>query len=245
MGFENVADSFGQKARQYDRCAPLQKEVARKLARQLPGLGAPDILEIGCGTGFLTAALFQKYKDGRFHITDIAPEMVSVAAEKFHGDERAVFEVMDGENPSLEKQYDLIVSSMAVQWFASPQKSLKALQKHLKPEGRLYYATLGQESFAEWRAVTQEAGVSSGLLALSAWPGIISEEKIEIDYGDALGFLKALKAIGAHQPAENYTPLHPAAMRRVCRHFDETYQGRIRWHIVYGCLEAQAKVFAR
>lgn len=245
MGFESVAESFGQKARQYDRCAPLQKEIAIKLARQLPDLETPDVLEIGCGTGFLTAALLQKYKGGRFHVTDIAPEMVSVAAEKFLGDGRTVFEIMDGQAPSLEKKYDLIVSSMAFQWFTSPQGSLGGLQKHLKPGGGLYYATLGQESFAEWRTVTQEMGFFSGLLPLPAWPGIISEEKIKINYGDALGFLKALKAIGAHQPAENYVPLHPAALRRVCRHFDEKYQGRIHWHIVYGCLKGQAKVFER
>lgn len=232
-----IAKSFGQKADQYDRCAPLQKEIAEKLVGLLPDLERPDVLEVGCGTGLLTAPLFQKYKDGKFHITDIAPEMVSACAEKFLEEGRGVFEVMNGANPCLERQYDVIVSSMALQWFTSPLESLKTLQKYLKPGGALYYATIGNESFQEWRSITQEMDVPSGLLRVPEWAGVFEEEKIEVDYGSARGFLKALKAIGAHQPAKDYTPLHPAAMRRVCRRFDEKHQGRVSWHIVYGCIK--------
>ncbi|MGB8709945.1 MAG: hypothetical protein WCD39_09305, partial [Methyloceanibacter sp.] len=45
-----IAQSFGARAETYDEHADLQRGVARRLARLLPQLAAPRVLELGCGT---------------------------------------------------------------------------------------------------------------------------------------------------------------------------------------------------
>lgn len=237
---KQIAQSFGRRADDYDRNAPLQKECAAQLAALLPHRPAPDVLEIGCGTGFVTEHLINDcYPDGTFVITDIAQEMVAVAERKYHYP-NAVFKVMDGQAPAVDRMFDVIVSGMAVQWFDNPHASLERLRDMLLPNGVLYYSAPGPDSFAAWRDVLKEEGLSDGLLSYPAWPGVVKSQTVTVDYGRVENFLKSLKEIGAHQPRKGYAALHPAALRKACRLYNERHGGKVTWEIVYGCLQAAA-----
>ena len=72
-----VAETFAAHVGEYERSARLQAQSAEKLAGHLPELDDAKILEIGCGTGFLTQHLLERYPDADFLITDLAPEMVA------------------------------------------------------------------------------------------------------------------------------------------------------------------------
>src|SRR3546814_17743195 len=57
-----IRQAFGSATR-YDQEAHVQREVAIRLAERIAGLSLPPnprILEIGCGTGFLTSALQER-----------------------------------------------------------------------------------------------------------------------------------------------------------------------------------------
>ena len=232
---ERIAASFGARVEAYETQANLQREIARNLAEMLPHMEASEVLEIGCGTGFLTEYLLHKYPQGAFTISDLSAEMVEAARAKF-SDQRAVdFCVMDGEHP--QGQYDLIVSAMAVQWFTDPLAGLQKLCSFLKPGGMLFYATLGGDSFEEWRGALDEVGAPSGLLNVPEWPGGIYEQHKILPYESAQDFLHAVRDIGAGQPTVGYQPMSVATLRKACRAFDERAAKRITWHIVYGCLE--------
>ena len=56
-----VATSFGARAGSYELHADLQRGVAERLARLLPPLDAPRVLELGCGTGLLSRHLIERY----------------------------------------------------------------------------------------------------------------------------------------------------------------------------------------
>ena len=71
-----IAQSFGARAASYDEHADLQRAVAERLARLLPQLAAPRVLELGCGTGLFSRHLLARYPDGTFLFTDLAPSMV-------------------------------------------------------------------------------------------------------------------------------------------------------------------------
>ncbi len=234
-----IEKSFGDKAGSYDGAAQLQKRVADTLANFLPDLSAPRVLEIGCGTGLFTKHLLAAYPKAELCITDISPEMLDVCRAKFEGLGNISFGILDGNAlGEHDQKYDLIVSAMNLQWLSNPLQGLINMQACLKDDGggQVLYSTIGAQTFQEWRASLQALNAPVGLLDVPQWPSehIIKQELIEVDYGSAEGFLRALKAVGAGTPRAGYKSLDSSLMRKVCEHFDDNYHGRSSWDIVYG-----------
>jgi malonyl-CoA O-methyltransferase len=233
-----IAQSFGTAAGTYDDHADLQRTVAKRLARLLPPLKAPRVLEFGCGTGLFSRHLLARYPDGTFVFTDLAPSMLEQCRLNVNGlGKRVSFEVMDAARPTAEGPFDLIAMSMTLHWLADPEAALATLRQYLAPNGVLVFATLGGRSFPEWRGALRKQGLPSGLLDIPELPGIVDEERLIVD-ADTLGFLRRMKAIGGLTPREGYAPLPAGALRRAIRAADERNGGRVTWHIVYGRLVA-------
>jgi len=235
-----VAKAFAARAQGYEQNASLQAEIAEKLARLLPDLERPKVLEIGCGTGFLTRHLLERYPHGDFLITDLVPEMLAVCRTRMEGaDKRPCrFAMMDGEAPDCGAGFDLIALSMTLQWFANPVEGLQRLKGLLKPGGHLLFATTGPDSFPEWRGALDACGLRHGLIAMPQLPGVVEQETRIVDYGGGVAFLKALKAIGAITPRTGYEPLPPGCLRAGLRLFEQSHGGQVSWHIVYGRMSA-------
>jgi malonyl-CoA O-methyltransferase len=232
-----IAASFGARAQSYELHAGLQRAVADRLARFLPELDRPCVLELGCGTGLFSRHLVKRYPQGHFVLTDVAPQMIAECRRNLAplGPAHISFEVMDAGEAGGHAGLDLIVSSMTLHWLPNPAASLNRLLQFLAPGGVLLYATLGPESFAEWRATLAGEGLPSGLVDMRPLPGLVEEERLAPD-ADALSFLRRMRAVGGLTPREGYAPLSPGALRRAVRAADAKYAGRITWHIVYGRL---------
>lgn len=234
---ESVALRFGARANEYERNATLQADIARQLADLLPDMPNPDLLEVGCGTGLLTGELLQRYPDADILATDIAPEMVDKCRANFReAGERLNVVVLDGEAPVPGKTYDLIVSSMTVQWFADPVEGLRKLAGHLKPEGELWYSTLAPDCLPEWRKALKTRDAVAGLIEMPVLPGVCHETTHVIEYGSGLAFLERLKAIGATTPRPEYQPLSPGRLRKILQALEDDCAARMTWRIVYGCI---------
>ena len=79
-----IAARFDARAGSYELHAGLQRAVADKLARFLPPLDAPRVLELGCGTGLFSRHLIDRYPDGSFVLTDtLGRSFDSVFADGF------------------------------------------------------------------------------------------------------------------------------------------------------------------
>ena len=222
-----VAESFGASADNYDAHAELQRAVAARLVRLLPELVRPRVLELGCGTGLFSRHLLAHYPDGTFVFSDLAPAMVEQCRRRLDPAPRASFAVIDADAPDA--------LSMALHWLLHPLGALQRLRRMLSPRGALVYATLGRESFAEWRGVLEAEALPSGLVEIPTLPGVVAEERLVPD-GGALGFLRGMQAIGGLTPRAGYRPLAPGALRRAIRALDAHHGGRVTWHIVYGRL---------
>lgn len=221
-----VAQRFAR-AQEYDRHAAIQRHIARGLAARIATLplgDAPRVLEIGCGTGFLSEALLAHLPAARLTATDIAPAMLERTRQRLGPRERLIFAVMDGESPDRSGPFDLIASSLAFQWFADLPTAIGRLRGLLAPGGWLAFATLTEGSFAEWRAACgdQPCGIPvyPGAAALGALGLSVQVEHHGVDFGSARDFLRHLKGIGASLPRAGYHPMKPATLRQVMAAFD-------------------------
>jgi len=240
-----VGAAFAAVADHYEESAQVQRAVAAHLAAmaERERLGpAARILEIGCGTGLLTREIRARWPAAELVATDLAPEMVEVAAR--HGI-AAWLMPMDGEQPAFDGSwFDLILSSLAFQWFDDLSLALARLHDLLRPGGSLYFATMGAESFATWRAAHAAEGLACGL---PDYPGLAALQAMLAPYPDAFAcdehhplpvrggraLVAHFRAIGAHVPRPGYRPLGPAALRRVIDNFD-SLGGETDYHVLYG-----------
>lgn len=246
----HVRDAFAG-ADAYDVHARVQRHAAKRLARRIAALAlppAPRLLEIGCGTGFLTEALFRRRPEGEWLVTDVAPAMLARCADRLGTPPNVRYRAMDGADPvPAIGSFDLICSSFAFQWFADLPAAIARLAALLRPGGHLAFATMAADSLGEWRAAHRDATgqdvAMAGYPTLDALdamapPGFaatIAEQRVRETHRDARSFLASLRAIGAHRPREPRAPIHPAALRRAMAAF-EAGGAAVTWHVAYAVL---------
>jgi malonyl-CoA O-methyltransferase len=234
-----VAAAF-DRAEAYDQHAEVQRRVAAALAErvaQLPLPPRPRVLEIGCGTGLLGLELIDRLPGAAWTMTDIAPAMVARAHERFGSRSDIRFGVMDGERPH-GGPFDLIVSSLALQWFVDLPAGVARLRALLAPGGWLAFTTLADGTFAEWReahaglpAATPAFARAEDLAALGLEVSVYQEL---IRHGSARAFLQGVKALGAGTPRADHRPLRPAELRGVLDRFERI--GAPARYVVASCL---------
>lgn len=232
-----IARAFGT-AREYDAHAHIQRAAAGRLAGIIGALPLgedPRVLEIGCGTGFLSAEVARLLPRGRLLLSDLSESMVGRTRALIGEPAHVRYLALDGERPPFPAgpSFDLICSSLAFQWFENLGDSLATLVALLAPGGHIAFSTLAAGTFAEWEAAHSRSGLSA---ATRAYPTPAEIEalcppgcsiRVEVQplveaHRDGMSFVRGLKAIGAHTPWEDRPPLPPAAMRRVLRAFAES-----------------------
>lgn len=241
-------------AADYDSAALVQRDSALRLADRIAAAGdwnGARILELGCGTGFLTMALAARALGARWTVSDVAPAMVARAraalSDRLGPD--AAWRLIDGEavDPAIGP-VDLIASNLAFQWFADLPGAVTRLCGLLGPGGLLAFSTMAEGSFAEWTDLLAEDGRTAGTpaypgqeaLTALAPPGYRADvEIVEIhrQEQDARSFLRRLKAIGAGTPVEGHRPVPPAALRRALARFDAGPR-RITYRLGYCLIRA-------
>jgi malonyl-CoA O-methyltransferase len=225
-----IADRFGRAASTYESATPVQRQVAGRLAARILSSGLPPgarVAEFGCGTGYLAQALAPDLQPSLWIATDLAPAMAAAARAS-----TPLVAVMDAARPALRPGFDLVCSSLTLQWLADPAAALTAWRGLLRPGGHLAVATLIEGSFAEWRAALAEAGAAPAgprfppQAEARAWFGPDAEfETLAFSerHPSALAFLHGLKASGAD--AADARPLDGGILRRAMRAFEASGPG--------------------
>ena len=231
---KQVEESFDAAADSYDKAAWLQRRVAEKLITFAPN-DALDILEIGCGTGALSQLLADKYTNANITCSDISPSMLAAARSKVTRTD-IDWKIIDGEAPTLDKRFDLIISNMAFQWFEDQENALETLRKSLKDGGKILFSQPGEQSFKEWRDVCAKLDIPVGVLDFATTAEILTHDILDIEYDSSLDMLKSIRQIGAHRPKSGYKSVG-VKLRKACRVYDGAYQGWARWHILYAMVE--------
>jgi len=230
---------FDEQAAVYDSVATVQAEVARRLAARLSGQ-PQRILEIGCGTGLLSAHLAARFPGAELVLTDISPRMLAQARRRLG--QAAAYQIMDGQFPDTTLgEFDLIASSLAFQWFDDLPGALERLSNLLAPGGVLAFATLGAESFADWRQAHEEMGLDCGLRDyVAAAPfsspcghdGTLEAEMIDEVCPDGRSFARGLKELGAAQSPPAHRPLGAGRFRALLARFSGGFTAR--YQLLFG-----------
>jgi malonyl-CoA O-methyltransferase len=219
---QGIKRNFARRARSYDRYACVQRLMARGLVAVVGGnmSAARRILEIGCGTGYLTRLLRRTNRQAHLTSLDLDTALVATARRRL-GPEAAVdWLVADGEVP-LRGEYDLIIANATFQWFTRPGETLAAYHRVLAPGGLLAFSTLGPATFQELAGAIGRAAQSlnlpetptipaQGFGDQETWSDLLAragfhqprlfKEMLSITFPSVREFFKALQATGATNP---------------------------------------------
>ena len=246
---EKIANNFSKYAKSYDQFAEAQKIGSIHLTQYLSELqnDIPDgpILEIGCGTGFVSSEIVTIFEKRDIHLTDISTGMINVCRDKIkksgHDISNVHWEVLDGESVA-SGGYALIVSSFSFQWFENLTKSIENFIDALLPGGKVCCSFMGDGSFAEWKTACEKlkipytgnplpnpSDLKDSLLHKPVSIKLFHEDVI-LRYKSPVDFFRALKKIGAGTNT-NETELTSSGLKRLIRGWQNENPDEI--HVTY------------
>lgn len=150
MRKELVKQQFSKNLTNYEENAVVQMIMAEKLVNLLPKKEYKNILEIGCGTGFLTKLINNNIKFDSYTTIDIVGECKDYI---YSINPDIKFIKGDIEKTELFEKYDLIISNAVFQWISNFEEFIQRLHKNLDTNGILAFATFGKENFKEVKEV--------------------------------------------------------------------------------------------
>lgn len=97
-----------------------------------------SILDVGAGTGLMSAFFYEQYPGAAFTLVDVSKDMLQKARDRFEGRENFSYLPEDFATVDLgEAQFDLVISGLAIHHLEHEQKQalFQKLYKALKPGG--------------------------------------------------------------------------------------------------------------
>lgn len=269
---KEVVKSFSTRAAAYEAHAQVQSLAALLLsefiAEHLAGteqqgtaqrLPAGPILEVGCGTGFLSAHLLSHFPLRDTVVSDISEDMIKICKARLtmcpgFASERVTFETLDGEElDATERRFAAICCSFTLQWFGNPAEGIRKMAECLSPGGCIFFAVPGADTFSQWKELCAQSGVpftgnplpsKDQLTQWSQEAGLtlqLKEYSVDHHYPDVHSMLKALKASGTSTTRER-EKLTAGQLRRLLRAGTPSACGEsqsvipISYHILYGTM---------
>lgn len=208
----HVAASFSRAARSYDAAADLQRDVGHHLLALLPALDVERWLDLGCGTGYFTRALAQRFGTAGVGL-DLAEGMLRHARPN-GGAQHWV--CADAERlPVAAASTDLVFSSLALQWCGDFDAVLRGTRHALRTGGVLAFSSLSAGTLSElqssWQRVDGFVHVNrfrpfeayQRSCARTGWQTVTLEQQAHTVYfNDVRTLMQSLKSIGAQNRNE-------------------------------------------
>ena len=98
------------------------------------------VLDLGCGTGYLTKVLAQRVgPEGKVVAVDPDGERLTIAREKYSASNIEYIQADDKVFP--EDQYDIIFCNTVIHWIHDKEALYKRVYKNLRPGGQFAFST--------------------------------------------------------------------------------------------------------
>lgn len=213
-----LAKSFSKAAATYDSVANLQRRVGEQLLahfghrikeNETLTVANQRVLDLGSGTGYFSSYL-QSSNEATYIGFDLAEGMLNFA--RANSNPGTNWCCGDAEDlPFSAGSFDVIFSSLAIQWCEHLPALFSEIWRTLKPGGIFLFSTLGPETLCElrqsWRAADDYVHVNS-FTAFDTLEQSIDEhsfternsveEKITLQYTELKQLTGELKSLGAH-----------------------------------------------
>ena len=98
---------------------------------------SPSVLDIGAGTGLMSAFLLQKYPDATITLMDFSENMLDVARRRFAGKQNVRYIVSDYSDSDLGGPFDIICSALSIHHLTASGKQnlFRRIHSALTPGG--------------------------------------------------------------------------------------------------------------
>jgi malonyl-CoA O-methyltransferase len=261
---EKLKRRFSRNIKHYDKYANVQKKMGDNLIKNIKNDNSniKHILEIGCGTGYVTQRLINYFPDAQVTAVDIAPGMIEHVKSTIQCD-HVNFICGDIEEMDLNNKYDLIISNATFQWFNHLNKTVNKLISLLDKNGILCFSIFGKNTFKElheafYKAkqifnISEQVSPSQKFYSLNELKDICndiinrnnlndikvnSSESYECEYfNSCTEFLYSVKKIGANNSQSNRTIMTPDFIEKVVEIYDKDYSENDRvvasYHTLY------------
>lgn len=178
--YRNVKEKFNDNASQYDSqrrklipCFDDFYAIAASVAKTKTE--QPSVLDIGAGTGLLSAYVLEKNPFAELTLIDISENMIEQAKKRLKDNPSVTYIVGDYSQYPFAEKYDLVVSSLSIHHLSDEEKKqlYANIYKILNPDGVFVNAdqVLGTTPFLEnlykreWQKKVEYSGLSAEELA--------------------------------------------------------------------------------
>ncbi|HUL15794.1 MAG TPA: methyltransferase domain-containing protein [Terriglobales bacterium] len=133
-------------------------ELAKDLVPLLEPKAGERILDIGCGTGHLTAEIATS--GAEVVGIDRSEEMIAEARKKFP---ELRFEVKDAKELEFAEEFDAVFSNATLHWIGEPERVIEGIARALRPGGRFVAEFGGEGNIAKLIAALHRACKKLGM----------------------------------------------------------------------------------
>lgn len=253
---------FSRNASNYNKYTYVQKNMRDTLINLLfegkeGKVKIKRILEIGCGTGYLTTVLLEIFPKAHITAVDISSGMICEIKSKIKND-CIDFICGDIEDINIDTTYDIIISNATFQWLNHIELTLEKLYKALNKNGVLCFSTFGRHTFIELNECFKKARQIMGIkepiysgqtfFSLNELDGICKEvtrnknlirgkEIFEYEYfRNCREFFYSIKKTGASNSNKEGRCTSPAFIRKVIKLYNENFKENNKVKATYHCL---------
>jgi malonyl-CoA O-methyltransferase len=216
---EQVRKSFARAADSYDEAAVLQREVGERLISRLDlvKIKPEKVMDLGAGTCRFSEQLQRRYKKSQVWAVDFADSMLAKATARSRWRRQPKRVCADANSlPCGDGIFDIVFSNLMLQWCLPPDNYFAEIRRIMRQDGAFLFSTFGPDTLKElrtaWASVDDDVHVhgfldmhdiGDALLRSGFSEPVVDMEVLTLTYGDFLGVMRDLKAIGARNAAES------------------------------------------
>ncbi|MPQ30506.1 malonyl-ACP O-methyltransferase BioC [Clostridium estertheticum] len=257
---------FSKNASNYDEYAHVQKDMKNSLVKFMMqnnknNTEVKNILEIGCGTGYLTSTLIDLFPHSHITAVDIAPGMITEIKSKIKNDS-VDFICGDLEEMNFNNTYDIIISNATFQWFNHIHATIEKLYALLNPKGILCFSTFGKHTFCElnecFKKVREELSIKESVYSGQSFYSlnelstlckeatknqriddvlVEGKEKFEYEYfNNCNDFFTSIKKTGANNSNKDNKCTSLTFIKKVIKYYNKNFSENNKVKATYHCL---------